>query len=313
MLVSNELAGDVSTVTNAIDIQEGFCVFGDHQTWYRVTGDLSSDLAPVVIAHGGPGCTHDYVDAYKALASSGRAVVHYDQIGNGRSSHLRDAPADFWTVDLFLAELENLTRHLGIAGRYNLLGQSWGGMLAAEHAVRQPVGLNAVVIANSPASLKLWVQEANRLRMALPDGVHETLLKYEETGAYDDPAYRKATDTFYRAHVCRMAEWPDEVKRTFAAMDEDTTVYRTMNGPTEFHVIGALKGWTIEDRLHAVAVPALVLSGLYDEATPLTVQAYANNIPGAEWIILGKSSHMPHVEEHELCMAVVSDFLARND
>ncbi|UYQ74158.1 proline iminopeptidase-family hydrolase [Pelagibacterium flavum] len=296
-----------------MDIHEGFCAFGDHQTWYRITGDVSSGLAPVVIAHGGPGCTHDYVDAYQALAASGRAVVHYDQIGNGRSSHLPDAPADFWTVDLFLTELENLTRHLGIAGRYNLLGQSWGGMLAAEHAVRRPAGLNAVVIANSPASLKLWVEEANRLRRALPDGVHETLLKYEEIGAYDDPAYREAADTFYRAHVCRMAEWPDEVKRTFAAMDEDTTVYRTMNGPTEFHVIGTLKGWTIEDRLHAVAVPTLVLSGLYDEATPRTVEAYANNIPGAEWIILGKSSHMPHVEEHALCMAVVSDFLARND
>jgi len=296
---------------NPIDVQEGFIEFGEYRTWYRVTGDLSSGKVPVVIAHGGPGCTHDYVDSYKALADSGHAVIHYDQIGNGRSTHIPDAPTDFWTVELFLDELEALKAQLGIADNYALLGQSWGGMLASEHAVRRPNGLKALIIANSPSSMKKWVEEAIALRKALPGGVHETLLRYEEKDDFSHPDYLAATDVFYRNHVCRMTEWPEEVKRTFSAMDEDPTVYHIMNGPTEFHVIGTIKNWAIEDRLHLVEAPTLVLSGLYDEATPGAVSAYAENIPGAEWLILGKSSHMPHVEELDLCMAVVSGFLSR--
>ena len=298
---------------DGIESREGFCPFREHQTWYRVTGDLGADAIPVVILHGGPGCTHDYVDAYKALAKSGRPVVHYDQLGNGRSSHLTAMPDDFWTVDLFLEELDTLLDHLGISDRYAVLGQSWGGMLAAEHAVRRPFGLKSLIIANSPSSFPLWVSEALRLRRALPGGIHQILLAHEEAGNFEHPDYKAATETFYRHHVCRLPVWPEEVTRTFEAIENDPTVYHTMNGPTEFHVIGTLKDWTIEDRLHRVQVPTLVLSGRFDEATPKAVEAYAQTIPGAEWLILGKSSHMPHVEETTLCMAVVSDFLNRQD
>src|ERR1700710_945128 len=129
-----------------MDFTEGY-VQGEHgRTWYRVTGDLQSAKPPLVVLHGGPGCTHDYVDSLKDLAASGRAVVHYDQLGNGRSTHLREKGADFWTVDLFLGELDRVLAHLGIAESYDLLGQSWGGMLGAEHAVRQPPGLRKLVI-----------------------------------------------------------------------------------------------------------------------------------------------------------------------
>jgi L-proline amide hydrolase len=69
---------------------EGFAPFGEHRTWYRVTGDLAGGKPPLVALHGGPGCTHDYIEAYADLAADGRAVVHYDQLGNGKSTHLRD-------------------------------------------------------------------------------------------------------------------------------------------------------------------------------------------------------------------------------
>ncbi|HTI27072.1 MAG TPA: alpha/beta fold hydrolase, partial [Kutzneria sp.] len=142
---------------------EGRAKFGEHETWYRITGELGSGGVPLVVLHGGPGCTHDYLLRLTSLAGD-RAVVHYDQLGNGRSTHLPDATPDFWTVELFLAELDNLVETLGIADRYALLGQSWGGMLAAEHAVRRPAGLRGLVIANSPASMQLWSAAADRLR-----------------------------------------------------------------------------------------------------------------------------------------------------
>ena len=293
--------------------QEGMAPFGSYRTWYRVTGDLSARKAPLVVLHGGPGCTHDYVDAFKGIAARGRAVVHYDQLGNGRSTHLRDKGANFWTPRLFLDELENLLRHLNIDGRYHVLGQSWGGMLAAEHAVTQPKGLRALVIANSPASMELWVREANRLRDELPPQVQATLLRHERAGTTEDPEYKEAVRVFYDRHVCRVTPWPEEVARTFKAIDEDPTVYMTMNGPSEFHVIGNLKTWSIIDRLDRIRVPTLLISGRYDEATPAVVQPFADRIKDVRWEIFENSSHMPHVEETERCLKVVGDFLDQHD
>ena len=296
-----------------MDVVEGRAGFRGFETWYRVTGDLAAERAPVVIVHGGPGCTHDYVDSFKDLAGGGRAVVHYDQLGNGRSTRLPDRGPDFWTVDLFLAELDNLLDHLGIASRYHLLGQSWGGMLGAEHAVRRPPGLRALVIADSPASMALWVAEANRLRLMLPPDVQAALLRHEVAGTTAHPEYEEATREFYRRHVCRLDPWPAEVTRTFEAMASDPTVYGTMNGPNEFHVIGTLRDWTVVERLHRVVAPTLLLSGQHDEATPATVQPYADLIPDVRWTVFPDSSHMPHVEERRACMELVGGFLAQYD
>ena len=292
-----------------MSVTEGFAPYGEYQTWYRITGDLKSGKPPLVVVHGGPGCTHDYVDSYKDVAKSGRAVVHYDQVGNGKSPHLPEKGGDFWTVEFFKAELHNLIDHLGIRDAYCVLGQSWGGMLGSEFAVDRPEGLKALVIANSPASLKTWVAEANRLRRALPGGVHETLLKHEEAGTTDSAEYKAATDVFNRNHVCRIVPMPPEVQRTFDASEADPTVYYTMNGPNEFHVVGTMKEWSIEGRLHTIDVPVYLVSGRHDEATQACVTPFLDEIPDVRWTVFGNSSHMPHVEERPACMAAVTAFL----
>ena len=292
-----------------MQVHEGYADFRGYRTWFRVTGDLKSGRLPLIVAHGGPGCTHDYVDSFKDLADTGRAVVHYDQLGNGRSTHLRDAPADFWNVELFLAELNNLVEHLHIRD-YALLGQSWGGMLGAEHAVRQPSSLKALIIANSPASMDLWRAAANELRQALPAEVQATLLRHEAAGTTDSAEYHAASQVYYARHVCRLQPEPAEVLRTNAAIEDDPTVYHTMNGPTEFHVIGSLRHWSIIERLPRIQVPTLLISGRFDEATPATVQPFADGIRDVRWQIFEQSSHMPHVEEREACMACVGAFLA---
>jgi L-proline amide hydrolase len=289
----------------------GLAPFRDHQTWYRVTGNLEAAAhPPLVVLHGGPGCTHNYVAAIADLGSAERAVIHYDQLGCGNSTRLRDHGPEFWTVELFLDELDNLLRHLDIAGEYDVLGQSWGGMLAAEHAVRRPSGLRRLIIANSPASMADWSNGASALRAKLPAEIRETLERHEATGEYDHPAYRAAEAEFYARHVCRVVPNPPEVERTNEALAEDPTVYGHMNGPNEFHVIGTMKDWTIVDRLHLVDVPTLVINGRYDEATDECVRPYVENIPGARWHQFENSSHMPHVEERETYMSVVSQFLS---
>jgi L-proline amide hydrolase len=305
---------EMETPVGEVTTKEAYLPFRDYRTWYRVTGSLVSGKLPLVVAHGGPGCTHDYVDSFKDIAAlDGRPVIHYDQLGNGNSTRLPEKGPDFWTVGLFLEELDALLSHLGIQDRYAFLGQSWGGMLGAEHAVRRPEGLKALVIANSPANMHTWVSEANRLRQELPQEVQDTLLKHELAGSLADPDYIAASRVFYDRHVCRVVPWPPEVARTFAIMDEDNTVYRNMNGPTEFHVIGTMKDWTIETRLDRIEAPTLLISGKYDEATPLVVRPYLEHVPGCEWVLFENSSHMPHVEEKQLCLTTVSTFLSRHD
>jgi L-proline amide hydrolase len=292
-----------------VTITEDYAPYGDYKTWYRISGDLASGKPPLIVAHGGPGCTHDYVDSFKDIAATGRAVIHYDQVGNGKSTHLPEKGADFWTVPFFRTELHNLIDHLGIRDAYCLLGQSWGGMLGAEFAVERPAGLKALIIANSPAAMTTWISEANRLRADLPADVQATLLRHEEAGTTDNAEYMEATDVFNQRHVCRVVPMPDEVKRTFDAIGTDPTVYHTMNGPNEFHVIGTMKDWSIVGRLSTISAPTLLISGRYDEATEACVQPFADEIPDVRWRIFEQSSHMPHVEEREACMAEVAAFL----
>ena len=286
-------------------LASGYAPFREYRTWYRVAGEG----APLVVLHGGPGCTHNYVLSIGDLAGDGRAVVHYDQLGCGESTRLPDADSAFWTPALFLDELDNLLSHLGIADSYDLLGQSWGGMLAAEHAVRRPAGLRRLVIANSPASMSDWRTEAGKLRAELPENVRETLETYEATGDYANPEYKAASQIFYARHVCRIVPNPPEVERTNKLMEEDATVYNAMNGPNEFYVIGSLKDWSIVDRLPEVNVPTLVINGRHDEATDDCVKPYVERIPNAKWIRFENSSHMPHVEERERYMRTVAEFL----
>jgi len=282
------------------------------ETWYRVVGDLDSDPTPVIICHGGPGAAHDYTEPIAELSRFGRGCVLYDQVGCGKSTHLADAPAEFWSPQLFKNELVELARHLGVADRYAVVGQSWGGMLAMEHALDHPEGLRAIVVADSPASIPLWVEEANRLREDLPPDVQETLTRHEADGTTDDPAYEEAVRAYYDRHLCRIP-WPDCVQRSFAQMAEDPTVYHTMNGPSEFHCVGSLKTWDITERLPEIDTPTLLVSGRYDEATPHIVEQIHSRIPGAQWELFEESSHMPHVEESDAFLARVEAFLKTID
>jgi L-proline amide hydrolase len=293
-------------------MSEGRMSWNDHETWYRIVGDLDSGPTPVIVLHGGPGAAHDYTEPIADLSRFGRGCVLYDQLGCGKSTHLSDAPAGFWSPQLFKDELSALTRHLGIAGRYAVVGQSWGGMLAMEHALDHPAGLRAIVVADSPASMPLWVEEATRLRADLPQDVQQTLTRHETAGTTDDPAYEAAVRVYYDRHLCRIP-WPDCVERSFAQMAEDPTVYHTMNGPSEFHCIGSLKTWDITERLPEIDTPTLLVSGRHDEATPHIVEQIHARIPGAQWELFEESSHMPHVEEPDPFLARVEAFLASID
>ena len=289
--------------------KEGFVSFRDYNVWYRIVGDRDMPgKSPLLCLHGGPGATHDYLEPLEAMAATGRRVVLYDQLGSGNSDHPHDP--SLWTVPLFVEELGVVRQALGLE-RVHILGQSWGGMLGMEYALTQPSGMASLIVADSPASVPQWVAEANRLRAELPSDVQATLLKHEAAGTTADPAYQEAMLVFYRRHVCRLDPWPDSLNRTFEKVSRDSEVYNTMNGPSEFHVIGVIKDWDIVDRLGEIHVPTLVISGRYDEATPVIAETVHRGIPGSEWVLFENSAHMPHLEETDRYLEVLTNFLTR--
>jgi proline-specific peptidase len=288
---------------------EGYVPFREYRTWYRIVGDGEDEgKLPLLCLHGGPGATHDYLESLEGMAETGRRVLFYDQIGCGKS----DLPDDtsLWKVETFVEEVGVVRDHLGL-DRLHIFGNSWGGMLAMEYALTQPSGVASMIVASSPSSIPQWVAEANRLRAELPEDVERTLQKHEDAGTTSDPEYEEACMVFYKRHVCRLPDWPEYVLRSFKFIEEHGVVYNTMNGPSEFHIVGPLKDWDITDRLGEIRIPTLVITGEFDEATPAINKTVSGGIPGAESVIYPNASHMAHVEDPAGYMRVLADFLDR--
>ena len=278
----------------------------DSRVWYRsIGGGSDQERIPLLILHGGPGAPHDYLENLEALASQTQKVIFYDQLGCGRSDHPDDP--SLCQVSRFADEVAIIRQELGLE-RVHILGQSWGGMLAIEYALRQPSGLVSLILSNTTSSIPMWVAEANRLRAELPAEVNATLLRHEIEGTTTDLEYGQAMEVFYLRHVCRVSPMPEFVQRTFDSMG---FVYNYMNGPSEFHVIGVIKDWDRTDRLSEIHIPTLILSGRYDESTPMINEVLHRGIAGSEWVIFENSSHLSHVEEPELYMQTVRAFLKR--
>lgn len=290
-------------------VQEGTIPFRGYETWYRIVGaGEEPGKLPLLCLHGGPGVPHEYLESLEAMAATGRRVIFYDQLGCGNSTHV-DNPA-LWTVELFVEEVDVVRRALGLE-RLHILGQSWGGMLTMQYMLTQPQGVASITIASSPSSMSMWLAEANRLRGELPADVQATLIAHEAAGTTDSAEYLAAMQVFYDRYVCRVVPNPPYVQRAFAKLNEWPQVYHTMNGPSEFHVIGVIKDWDVTARLGEINAPALITSGRYDEATPWIAETVQKGIRGSKWVVFEESAHLAHAEEPERYMAVLADFLAR--
>ncbi|HEX2028062.1 MAG TPA: alpha/beta fold hydrolase [Nitriliruptorales bacterium] len=170
-----------------VPVAEGFVPFHGMRTWFRVVGPLGGDRTPLLCLHGGPGMPSDALEPLEALATTGRAVIRYDQLGCGRSDRPRDP--SLWAVSTFVDELARMRSALGLE-RVHLLGWSWGGMLALEYLLdRQPEGVASLVLASAPASAPLWRAEVRRLRDQLPAHVVRAMARYES--AYQPPRARR--------------------------------------------------------------------------------------------------------------------------
>lgn len=200
------------------------------KTWYKVIGDLKSNVTPLVLLHGGPGMSHHYMTTHTEIYTTHDIpVIFYDQIGIGASTHLPHKPKEFWTVELFMDELDNLLSKLGIESKFDLLGHSWGGMLAADYvSVRHPKGLRRLIIANAPPSEALWSESLLQYLSKFPREFQDLVRKHERESTTSSKEYQDALQVFYSKHTCQVVPWPAELVASFKTMEEDPTVYTTM-------------------------------------------------------------------------------------
>lgn len=251
------------------------------RTWYRVTGE--GGRTPLVCLHGGPGSTHNYFRPLERIADE-RCVVVYDQFGCGRS----DRPDIQWSLEVFTEELEQLREQLGL-DEIHLLGTSWGGMLALEHALAHPQGVRSLVLSSTLACAEEWVLEVKRLRDAIEGDDDEVLEEFE------------------RRHFFRGDPQPLELVRM--REEKSSAVYEAMWGPNEWTMTGALAGWDVRPRLAELKMPVLILRGAHDLSTPAISKTLANGVAHAREVVFEQSSHTPVLEETERYLRVVREFL----
>ena len=284
--------------------REGFLDVPGGRAWYGIAGDGGG--IPLLVLHGGPGAGYDYLESLAALSDE-RPVVFYDQLGCGKS----DIPDDLslWEVGRFVREVDAVRAGLDL-GRVHLLGQSWGGFLAIEYMVGAPADIVSLTLASTAASAAAFAREARRLVAGLPADMRAAIERCEAEGTTDSPEYQEATQAFYRAHLCRLPEWPEEMLRTVANVAGSPT-YGHMWGPSEFSVTGNLSSWDRSADLGRITVPTLITAGRYDEATPALAEELAAGIGDSEVRIFEDAAHMAHREKREEYNQTLRAFLRR--
>ena len=282
--------------------EEGHIDVPGGQVWYKVVG--SGESVPLLTLHGGPGGGHDYLEPLNALASE-RPIVFFDQLGCGKS----DTPDDvsLWRIDRFVDEVTVVRDALGL-DRIHLLGHSRGGWLAIEYMLGAPSGVISLTLASTSASIPQFVYEAGKLISELPREMAETMRRLEAEGDFENPEFEAGMMEFYKRHLCRLDPWPDPIMRSLENLDGNI-VYETMNGPTEFTVIGNMKDWNRIEKLSEIVAPTLITCGRYDELTPACSRTLHQGIKNSRMHVFERSAHMAHLEETESYLQILSEFL----
>ena len=276
---------------------------------YWITGDGSGSRPPLLTLHGGPGLTHNYLEALADLADE-RQVIFFDQLGCGNSERPRDSA--LWTVERAVAEVDAVRAALGL-DRFHLFGNSWGGWLALSYVLAHPgSGVTGLILSSCPPDTGRFVDYCWKLRAELPADTAATLARHEEAGWFRCPEYQAAVWEFYRRHLCRLQPWPAGLELSFETMGQD--VYEAMWGPSEFGPLtGVLNGWSVTDRLGEIRYPTLVTAGRYDEASPSQCREMSEALPSGRFRLFEQSSHMAFYEERDEYMECVRAFLHEHD
>ncbi|GAB6093321.1 proline-specific peptidase family protein [Furfurilactobacillus curtus] len=243
------------------------------------TGDIH-----LLCLHGGPGGNHEYWENFaEELGKQGLNVsVHmYDQLGSFYSDqpdYSDQATADkYLTYEYFLDEVEEVRQKLGIDNFY-LIGQSWGGLLVQEYAVKYGDHLKGAIISSMVDEIDEYVTHINQVReQALPAEEVTYMKQCEATNDYDNKRYQDDVDVLNRGYVDR--KQPPAISHLISTMA--TPVYNAFQGDNEFVVTGKLKDWHFRDQLHNITVPTLLTFGEHETMPVETAKTMQTLIPHA--------------------------------
>jgi proline iminopeptidase len=259
---------------------------GRYKVW---TKKLGSGPIKVLLLHGGPGFTHQYLEAMESfLPPAGIEMYYYDQLGCGNS----DIPTDtaLWNTPRFVEEVEEVRQGLGLED-FVLYGQSWGAMLSIEYALQYQHHLRALVLSNMTAGIQAYLRRANDIVRQLPEPIQQRLAGLEAAHDYDSAEYQSIMmDILYPIAICRTQPWPEPVTRAFRTAN--LQVYETMQGKSEFVVTGYFKDWERWDRLHEIKVRTLTLGARHDTMDPEDLIRMATLMPNAISAICPNGSHL---------------------
>ncbi len=283
---------------------------GPFRVWTRRSGE--SPTCKLLLLHGGPGATHEYLLGFDSfLPQAGVEVYYYDQLGSGWS----DAPDDpsLWTIERFVDEVEQVRQHLGLDGVF-VLGQSWGGILGIEYALAHQQHLAGLVISNMMASIPAYNRYAEQTLIPGLDPERTARIKaLEAAGDTDDPEYDELLMAeHYVKHVLRLPveEWPEPVSRSFSRINK--SIYVPMQGPSELGAAGALNHWDRFDDLARIDVPTLVIAGTHDTMDPEHLRAMSEQLPQGEYLLCPEGSHLSMYDDQQTYMSGLVDWLHRH-
>jgi len=282
---------------------------GEFRVWTKRVGN--NPTTKVLLLHGGPGMTHEYLEACDSfLPQAGVEFYYYDQLGSTYSDQ-PDEP-DLWEIDRFVDEVEQVRRALDLGpDNFHLYGQSWGGLLAMEYALAHQEQLKALIVSNMMSSVPAYNEYARTVIMpALNQEALAEILRLEEEGDTGNPRYEELLMAHhYVRHVLRMPaeDWPEPVMRSFAHVNN--AIYVPMQGPSELGASGKLVDWDRSADLHRISVPTLVIGGAYDTMDPAHLREMADRLPRGRYLHCPEGSHLAMYDDQETYFAGLLAFL----
>lgn len=291
-------------------ITEGYMPFEGFKTYYRIVGECEEGKKPLLLLHGGPGSTHNYLEVLDEIAKTGRQVIMYDQIGCGKS--FVEGHPELFNGETWIKELIALREYLGL-DEIHLLGQSWGGMLAIWYALEyKPKGIRSYILSSTLPSAKLWEREQKRRISYMSKVDQKALLEAENTGDYSSKEYKDALDRFMKMYCTgEITENSPECLRRPRKVGKES--YITAWGHNEFSPTGNLAEYEFTDRLYEIEQFCLITSGTNDLCSPYIAKTMYDRIPNSKWVLFEYSRHMPFIEENEKYIEVLTEWLEIND
>ena len=282
---------------------------GDFRVWTKRVG--TNPELKVLLLHGGPGMTDEAYEPFDVwFPRAGIEYYYYDQLGSWRSDQPNDP--SLWDLSRFVDEVEQVRLALGLdASNFVLLGQSWGGILAMEYALRYQENLKGLVISNMMSSASLYNAYATNVLMPTMDqAVLAEIKKFEADGTTDDPRYEQLLmEHHYAHHVCRipLAEWPDPVTRTISHVNP--AIYVSMQGPSELGLSGTLEDWDRSGDLHTIDVPTLVIGAEHDTMDPTHMRWMSEQLPQGHYLHCPDGSHLAQFDDPQHYFPGLLEFL----